>query len=83
VRFSNAHTPVGTARYDIFPGGGLPPSPVAGVVEVDKPGGDGSVRLPFVIGGRQPEGESSPLETQNPDINVLPDRRRTHWFIQQ
>lgn len=83
VRFLDASTPYGDTRYAEFIGGGLPPSPVAGVVEVDNPSGEGTIKMPFIIGGRQPEGASSPLESFNPGLTGPDTRKRTHWYLQQ
>lgn len=67
-----------------FEGGGLPPSPVAGVVNV------GDQLIPFCIGcggeeddnGHDPCGSDSALAGCKPPINVTSDRRRTYWYIQ-
>jgi len=83
----------GSERFDEFVGGGLPPSPVGGVVELDDPaegdgddGGDGSSTrhlVPFIIGGRQLDGSfSSGLEGQQPDIDLSGVRSRTYWYLE-
>ena len=64
-------------------GGGLPPSPVAGLVEVVVPAAPGSDdtttrQVPFIIGGFNPE--LSGLAVSRVPINVDPTRKRTYWF---
>jgi type IV pilus assembly protein PilY1 len=78
VRFTNAASPDGTTiRYDEMAAGGLPPSPVGGLVET------GGRIHPFVIGGRQLSGAtSSGLEAQNAGLIVSGARSRTYWFIE-
>jgi len=41
---------VGTTRYVPITGGGLPPSPVSGMVTVQDPATGQDITLPFVIG---------------------------------
>jgi type IV pilus assembly protein PilY1 len=75
VRFANAAPANGTDNRDEpIAGGGLPPSPVAGMVELD----DGQV-VPFVIGS---VGES-PLESSlpNPPTTGTQPKSLTYWFI--
>jgi type IV pilus assembly protein PilY1 len=91
VNFITGGSPDGTTqRFDEFVGGGLPPSPVGGVVELDEPAdGDGNDDsstthrlVPFIIGGRQLDGSfSSGLEGQRPDIDLSGVRSRTYWFL--
>ncbi len=89
-------TPLGTARsYRValfcgevasqeYVGGGLPPSPVAGLVEVEVPSTDPAVpgtetkQVPFIIGGFN--AQLSGLQASRVPINVDPTRRRTYWF---
>jgi type IV pilus assembly protein PilY1 len=89
-------TPLGTARsYRValfcgevasqeYVGGGLPPSPVAGLVEVEVPGSDPTnpgtetKQVPFIIGGFN--AQLSGLQASRVPINVDPTRRRTYWF---
>jgi type IV pilus assembly protein PilY1 len=64
-------------------GGGLPPSPVAGLVEVIVPAAPGTDQtttrqVPFIIGGFNPE--LSGLAVSRVPINVDPTRKRTYWF---
>lgn len=63
-------------------GGGLPPSPVTGLVEVPVPTGPstpqpGSKQVPFIIGGFN--AELSGLAVSRVPINVDPTRKRTYW----
>jgi type IV pilus assembly protein PilY1 len=77
VRFSNAAAANGTNNRDEpISGGGLPPSPVAGMVELD----DGTV-VPFIIGA---DGDS-PLESSLPDppSTGTQPKSLTYWFIEQ
>lgn len=75
-----------TAQYNyvVFAGGGLPPSPVSGVVEIRKPDGT-TVRIPFLIGGGNPECVGSDclsaLGGQKPPISVSTSRIRTYWYL--
>jgi type IV pilus assembly protein PilY1 len=69
----------GEAQFVVFAGGGLPPSPVAGVVNVD------GVDVPFLIGGGNPDGSGSPDDTssvggQEPPIPITPVRSRVFWY---
>lgn len=73
-------SPVGNSRYATIAGGGLPPSPVAGMVTIDKPGG-GTMTVPFLIGGDP----NSPLEGKipvSPSASVV-GKRRVYWYIRQ
>jgi type IV pilus assembly protein PilY1 len=57
-------------------GGGLPPSPVAGMVTLDN-----GQTYPFLIGGD----EASPLESglpTSPSTNVQP-KSLTYWYIEK
>ena len=61
----------------VLAGGGLPPSPVSGIVVVD--GADGSSRqVPFVIGAPNPRNSAIEGSRVNPVIDV--PRRRTYWY---
>ncbi|HUG04900.1 MAG TPA: hypothetical protein VML92_10780 [Steroidobacteraceae bacterium] len=77
VRFSNAAPANGeTNRDEPIAGGGLPSSPVAGMVELD----DGRI-VPFIIGA---SGESS-LESSlpSPPSTGAQPKSLTYWFIDQ
>ena len=77
MRFSNAGTGQRRRNRDEpISGGGLPPSPVAGMVELD----DGTV-VPFIIGA---DGDS-PLESTlpSPPSTGTQPKSLTYWFIDQ
>jgi len=84
IAYLNA-APVGNSRYEKIAGGGLPPSPVAGMVTVKKPvgdgdgDGDGTMTVPFLIGGDP----NSPLEGEIPGIpsSSAVGKRRLYWYI--
>lgn len=79
-----------TYSSSVYAGGGLPPSPVAGVVSVSVTAADGTVSeklVPFIIGGG---GDSScttadclsALGGGKPPISVSTRRNRTYWYQQ-
>lgn len=69
--------PVGTVRSAQYVGGGMPPSPVAGVVDVD------GTKLPFIIGGIDvDEANASALQGSKVEINPTGERYRVFWYIQ-
>jgi type IV pilus assembly protein PilY1 len=71
-----------------FEGGGLPPSPVSGIVNIIQDGK--TIQVPFCIGcggeeddhGGDPCGSDSALAGCRPPIDVTSDRSRTYWYIQ-
>jgi type IV pilus assembly protein PilY1 len=76
----------GFLRYAEFAGGGLAPSPVAGIVEVNSTvdGKTESVKVPFIIGGKPPLAEvGSGIGGALAPVNVSPLRSRVYWYIQQ
>jgi type IV pilus assembly protein PilY1 len=77
VRFANAAAANGSNNRDEeISGGGLPPSPVAGMVELD----DGRI-VPFIIGA---DGDS-PLESSLPSAPSTGTQPKslTYWYIDQ
>lgn len=66
----------GTSRSEKFVGGGLPPSPVAGTVEVD-----GKI-VPFIIGGKPEAPGGSALEAKLPPIPIKKDRMKVYRYKQ-
>lgn len=66
----------GTNRSEKFVGGGLPPSPVAGTVEVD-----GKI-VPFIIGGKPEAPGGSALEAKLPPIPIKKDRVKVYRYKQ-
>ncbi|WP_372763922.1 pilus assembly protein [Litorivivens sp.] len=59
-----------TATSKIFSGGGMPPSPIAGLVTID------GETVPFIIGGEGP----TPFDPSTPVIDASGSRQRTYWF---
>lgn len=59
-----------TASSKIFAGGGLPPSPIAGLVTID------GETVPFIIGGEGP----TPFDPSTPVIDASGSRQRTYWY---
>jgi len=84
IQYASAN-PVGSVRYQPIEGGGLPPSPVAGMVTVAKPGGSDTtgttMTVPFLIGGDP----KSPIEVKLPTnpAGVATHKSRVYWYIQQ
>ncbi|MDP4030529.1 MAG: PilC/PilY family type IV pilus protein [Gallionella sp.] len=75
----------GTETFTVYDGGGLPPSPVAGVVIVTVEGEDGTSTVPFCIGcGGDPGCVGADCESAlggaKPTINVPTSRTRTYWY---
>ncbi len=69
----------GALRTVIYDGGGMPPSPVSGVVEINNADGS-TITLPFLIGGVPPEPCSGPLCASRPPIPIEAVRSRTYWY---
>ena len=68
--------------FNILLGGGLPPSPVAGLVNVNV--GQQTVTVPFVIGGSSPgcigaDCQSS-IGAQKASIPIKQTRSRAYWY---
>lgn len=77
VRFANAAAANGATNRDVpIGGGGLPPSPVAGMVELD----DGTI-VPFVFGSTG----DSPLESNLPNRPATGTQPKslTYWLIEK
>jgi type IV pilus assembly protein PilY1 len=74
----------GSSTSVVYDGGGLPPSPVAGVVTVNKDGVDTLVRFCIGCGGSDGSGGSggvdSPLENTDPFKAVPKKPTRTYWY---
>jgi type IV pilus assembly protein PilY1 len=65
------------ATGQVVAGGGLPPSPVSGIVNVKK--ADGTVvQVPFIIGGPNPRG--SAIEGSRVQQDITSPRMRRYWF---
>ena len=75
----------GAVNYVVYDGGGLPPSPVAGVVNLTVQGESTESSVPFCIGcggsggGGDPDCKSG-LCGNKPPINVPTSRTRTYWY---
>lgn len=61
----------------VLAGGGLPPSPVAGIVTVTRSDGT-TVQVPFVIGAPNPKKSAIDGVRVNPNIQV--PRKRRYWY---
>ncbi|HEX8738650.1 MAG TPA: hypothetical protein VF925_00745 [Casimicrobiaceae bacterium] len=74
----------GASASEVFTTGGLPPSPVAGLVNVVVGGVDRLV--PFCLGCGNPAGggpdASSSIGGGRPPIPVPPIRKRVYWYLQ-
>jgi type IV pilus assembly protein PilY1 len=74
----------GASAFTTFANGGLPPSPVAGLVNVVVNGADRLV--PFCLGCGNPAGGSpdatSSIGGGKPPIPVPPVRKRVYWYLQ-
>jgi type IV pilus assembly protein PilY1 len=74
----------GGSLYTTFATGGLPPSPVAGLVDVMVNGKDRLV--PFCLGCGDPTGAGGPDATSSigggkPKIPIPPIRKRIYWYL--
>jgi type IV pilus assembly protein PilY1 len=86
VNLLNASGVIGTgklcggSRSGVFTGGGIPPSPVVGVVPIVQP--DGSVKPTSVlIGGINLDtGAGSPIGAQEPKVPIRQVRSRIYWY---
>lgn len=76
LEYKNAESTSGGLRYETIVGGGLPPSPVAGMVTLD----DGTT-VPFIIGGSG----DSPLEGGEPPPppSSTQPKAKVYWNIEQ
>lgn len=64
-------------RYTTYPYGGLPPSPVGGVVDID------GKKVPFCIGCTSPvDTNPSPLQGTPIVINPSGPRQRVYWYLE-
>ena len=73
-----------TPEVSVLSGGGLPPSPVAGIVQVTYTPANSSTPmskfLPFIIGGINVN--RSPIEVMRPIITLPPKRERRYWYLE-
>lgn len=74
--YNNGGTKVGNVRGETMVGGGLPPSPVAGMVTLDN-----GKTVPFIIGSTP----NSALQgaTPPPPATVVRPKRRVYWKIKK
>jgi type IV pilus assembly protein PilY1 len=72
----------GGSRSGVFTGGGLPPSPVIGIVPVSLASG-GTKPITVLIGGINLQtGTGSPIGAQQPPIPIKKTRNRIYWYPQ-
>ena len=62
----------GERQRNEFAGGGLPPSPIAGLVTID------GKTVPFIIGGAGP----SPFDPTTPALDLSGGRKRSYWYYE-
>ena len=76
VDFLTGNPVAESVRAVDYVGGGLPPSPVAGIVDID------GYKQPFIIGGGKP-GDTAPSALEGSKVEIDPDgsRSRTYWFM--
>jgi len=76
--------------FNVFAGGGLPPSPVAGIVSLTLSNEDGTTKtdaggnpvtanVPFIIGG----GGVSGIDPTLVEVNPSGVRGRVYWYLEQ
>ncbi|MDO8437167.1 MAG: PilC/PilY family type IV pilus protein [Nitrosomonadaceae bacterium] len=82
VKFLDATAAVGAPRYIMVTGGGLPPSPVAGMVTVNNPSSPGSTMTVSFVMGANP---TSPLEgsVPLPAATSASAKSRVYWMLKQ
>lgn len=80
VSYLNAAPPKDKDRGIVISGGGLPPSPVSGLVTLPKPGG-GDMTVPFIIGAVP----DSPLEVKlkTGSVTANTNKERVYWYQQR
>ena len=77
VNYLNGNASTGSARFASYLGGGMPPSPVGGMVDID------GVRVPFLIGGIDTSlANGSAFQVTKPNIDPKSKRYRSYWYIQ-
>jgi type IV pilus assembly protein PilY1 len=70
-----------TNRFEKISGGGLPPSPVSGLVTVKNPTDGSPMTVPFIIGASK----ESPVEVtlKSGSSGVAGNKERVYWYIEQ
>jgi type IV pilus assembly protein PilY1 len=68
-------------RFEQIQGGGLPPSPVSGLVTVENPTTGQPMTVPFIIGASK----DSPVEVtlKSGSSGVAGNKERVYWYIEQ
>lgn len=84
INFLTGSAMPGGSLYTTFATGGLPPSPVAGLVSVTVDGK--SRKVPFCLGCGDPTGGNGPDATSSlgggkPRIPIPPIRKRIYWYL--
>lgn len=90
VNYLDGSSPDGGPLFNVFAGGGLPPSPVAGVVSLNLTNEDGTAKVdadgspvtanvPFIIGG----GGVSGIDPTLVEVNPSGVRGRVFWYLEQ
>jgi type IV pilus assembly protein PilY1 len=64
------------SRYTNYSYGGLPPSPVGGIVDID------GKKVPFCIGCTLDDANPSPLQGSPITINPAGPRQRVYWYME-
>jgi len=90
VNYLDGSSPDGGPMFNVFAGGGLPPSPVAGIVSLTLSNEDGTTKtdaggnpvtanVPFIIGG----GGVSGIDPTLVEVNPSGVRGRVYWYLEQ
>lgn len=86
VNLLNAAGVIGSAqlcggeRSGVFTGGGIPPSPVVGIVPVKLPGGQVKPVNVLIGGINLDTGTGSPIGAQEPKVPIQRIRTRVYWY---
>jgi type IV pilus assembly protein PilY1 len=86
VNLLNASGVIGTGklcggdRSGVFTGGGIPPSPVVGIVPITQPDGSTKPTNVLIGGVNLDTGSGSPIGAQEPKIPIKQLRTRLYWY---
>jgi type IV pilus assembly protein PilY1 len=86
ISYLDASSANGTGTpYQLVSGGGLPPSPVAGLVQLsaEDSGTGNTTTVPFVIGASPTSPEQAGPGNGPPASTINQPKRRVYWYIQQ
>jgi type IV pilus assembly protein PilY1 len=86
IAYTNAASENGTSTpFEAVSGGGLPPSPVAGMVTLSgtESGTGEPVTVPFVIGASPTSGLETKKGGGGSSTTINQPKRRVYWYIQQ